>query len=188
MKKRLTITTVLAMIIVLTAPVVAARADVLLEPYDDDFYYRNSSNCVQMMQSFYTNGENGYVFLCSEPGEGNEKYSIINGETLFIQYTYNHNGEIWGVTETFLQNKKITGWIAMRQLYIIYDDSSPNLFPAKQPPGIESVNSDGNPASPVQPVEKRMWDNLFLPILSIILVTTVAVLTVVLIRVFWKKS
>jgi hypothetical protein len=102
----------------------AARADVLFEP-NNDFYTRHRNECVVLGRQFYANGEIGYVSLSAEPGSKDEGDIIENGEILDIMFTYNHNGETWGVTEIYSPDKSYdewsNGWIPMDQLLLVYD-------------------------------------------------------------------
>ena len=126
-KTKITTVVISTLLISLILPFFRVQADVLIEPYENNFYRRNSRQCVQMMRMFYTNGKNGYVYVSSEPGPGNRIYSYTNGVKLYIQYTYDHNGEIWGVIETRSGSKDpelISGWIPMEQLRAVYDQIS----------------------------------------------------------------
>jgi len=78
---------------------------------------------------FYANGENGYVSVKKEPGSRNEVAVIENGKICWIQFTYSHNGEDWGITKSYISADEIsfgdgvwvTGWIPMSQLLLAYD-------------------------------------------------------------------
>lgn len=104
-----------------------AYADVLIEP-NNDFYTRHRSECVSLNRSFYANGEGGSVSVKQEPGSNTETAVIENSEILNILFTYNDNGEIWGVTEIFSENEPYdtwpNGWIPMSQLLLVYDYAS----------------------------------------------------------------
>jgi len=106
----------------LALPPGGARADVLWEP-EDDFYNKHSDECVTVSRIFYANGEDGYVSMKKEPGARREVGKIENGETIYIQFTYNHNGESWGIAE-FTEPKSerwTSGWTPMDQLQAKYD-------------------------------------------------------------------
>jgi len=126
-KRKITAVVISVLLLSLTLPVFQVQADLLLEPWNNNFYDRNKNRCVQMMRMFYTNGEDGYVYVSSEPGPGNRIHSYTNGVKVYIQYTYDHNGEIWGVMETRTGSQDpelISGWIPMEQLRIVYDQTS----------------------------------------------------------------
>ena len=96
----------------------AARADMIAEP-KNDFYDRNSADCIYLNRSFYANGKGGSVSLKKEPGSKAETAVIENGEALYIMVTYNHKGEIWGVAQMYTRYE--TGWVPMEQLLLVYD-------------------------------------------------------------------
>ena len=96
----------------------AAVADVITAP-DNDFYNRNYADCVALQRSFYANGRNGSVSLKDKPGSKNKVVEFENGAILFIMFTYNLNGEIWGVTEIWETRK--SGWVPMDDLLLVYD-------------------------------------------------------------------
>ena len=97
---------------------ITARADIIPEP-DNDFYRRNYSVCVPLQRSFYVNGRDGSVALRTEPGSRSEIAEFENGTILFIMFTYNRNGAIWGVTEIW--ETRQNGWLPMDDLLLVYD-------------------------------------------------------------------
>ncbi|MDR1131112.1 MAG: hypothetical protein LBL15_01690 [Oscillospiraceae bacterium] len=119
MKKRCFTILLLAVWFLLLFPL-AAYADVLIEP-DNDFYTRHRDACTALRRSFYANGESGAVSVKKEPGSKTETAVIENGEVINIMFTYNHKGEIWGVTEIYTEGKRPNGWIPMDQLLLVYD-------------------------------------------------------------------
>lgn len=113
----------LAAFILLAVPL-TAYADVLVEP-NNDFYARHRDECTSLNRSFYANGEGGSVSLKKQPGSKAEVAAVENGEVLYIMFTYNHKGELWGVVELYTPDKPYnqwpTGWIPMNQLLLVYD-------------------------------------------------------------------
>jgi hypothetical protein len=103
---------------IMLIPVSTVYADVIAEP-NNDFYRRNYENCVHLGRSFYANSPDGYISIKKEPGSKSEVKRIENNEIIYIMFTYNHNGEIWGVTEIWTE--RINGWIPMEQLLLVYD-------------------------------------------------------------------
>jgi len=100
-----------------------AGADTIYEPDNDDFYTRNRSRCEQLFRDFYANSEDGQVSLRLEPGSEQIVCNIENGQILNIMFTYDNNGEIWGVTELSINptEERLTGWIPMAELLVVYD-------------------------------------------------------------------
>jgi len=114
-------------LIIMTAiiiPVFTAYADVLIEP-DNDFWRKNSNKMKHMVHNFYANGENGYVTFVVEPNSTREVFSVMNGEVVYITYTYTENGVAWGITEKNTgapdNSRWESGWVQMEQLYVMYD-------------------------------------------------------------------
>jgi len=106
----------------LAIPLLFAQADLVWEP-ENDFYNRNKSKCVSLSRGFYANGEDGYISMKREPGARREVAKLENGEILHILFTYDHNGEVWGLSE-FISPKTydwISGWGQMDQLLLVYD-------------------------------------------------------------------
>ncbi|MCL2671846.1 MAG: hypothetical protein FWF10_07405 [Clostridiales bacterium] len=102
-----------------------ARADVLIEPWDNDFYDSHRSDCVYEGRMYYANGTDGFVSFRSAPGSARETLAVENGERLFIQFTYAYEGEYWGVTEVYNDNGRPTsGWAPMEQLALVYDSTA----------------------------------------------------------------
>jgi len=121
------ITIVMLIVLVLTFPV-AALADSIAVPESNSFFMRNMENCVYMGRYFYANGEGGYVSLRSEPGSQFRGYRVENGSVLYIIYTFNSRGEIWGITEIYEEGKQRSqwqnGWVLMSELLLQYDHIS----------------------------------------------------------------
>ncbi len=123
MKKRYFTFLLLVVSLLLMFPLVA-NADVLIEP-NNDFYTRHRSECVSLNRRFYVNGESGGVSVKKEPGSKTETAVIENGGIVNIMFTYDHKGEIWGVTEISTDDKAYdkwpNGWIPMNELLLVYD-------------------------------------------------------------------
>jgi len=110
-------------IISLALPLTAG-ADVLIEPRND-FFDQHINDIVYLRRDFYVNGRNGFVSVKTEPGSTSEIAVLTNGEIHQIQYTYDHNGSIWGVFDVEAPNKPFQewqrGWVLMDDLLVVYD-------------------------------------------------------------------
>jgi len=123
MRKRTLATLLAALCILLLLPAVAA-ADVLIEPWDDDFYNSHRDECIYEGRSYYANGADGFVSFRAAPGSARETLNIENGEALFVQFTYAYRGEYWGVVEVYESGRPVSGWAPMEQLALVYDARS----------------------------------------------------------------
>jgi len=125
MIKRCFAALLLVMILVLIFPP-TALADVIIPP-PDDFFRRNSNDCVYVNRNYYANGESGLIILRTEPGSNREVAKIVNGEIVNISYTYNRNGETWGViiydTEGDFEQRR-TGWVPIAHLAPVYNSAT----------------------------------------------------------------
>ena len=114
-------TRVIAFLIILLVfspalPAPAARADMIYEP-NNEFYLQNKQACVKLDRTFIANGKDDSVSLKAKPG-ANKKISSYGNRTEFlISYTYDLNGEIWGLAEI----NNVAGWIPLSQLLLLYD-------------------------------------------------------------------
>ena len=122
--KKCCVLVLLLAICLLLIPNHVAHADVLIEP-NNDFYARHRNECASLNRSFYANGESGFISVKKEPGSNKEVTAVKNGETLYIMFTYNDNGRLWGVTDFHSPgqsyDKRLSGWIPMDQLALVYD-------------------------------------------------------------------
>ena len=125
MKKKVLPVLLLSLVLSIIFPIMRVNADVIWEP-NDDFYKRNSTRCEYLSRMFYANGDDGYITFRTEPGEGKEVERRKNGETFLIQFTYDHNGESWGVAEFDKggTSENVSGWAPMDQLLVVYDKIS----------------------------------------------------------------
>lgn len=99
---------------------VTASADLIWTP-PDDFYNTHANQCEHLSRSFYTNGVEGGVALYEKPG-GKNITVLENGVALFVSFTYEKDGTVWGVVE-YGENRE-TGWLDMKDMLLIYDNQS----------------------------------------------------------------
>lgn len=116
---------------VLTVP---AFADVIWTP-EDDFFEQHDDACTYVGRSYYANAQAGSVAVCKEPG-GKELASAANGAEFYVSFTYDLDGDAWGVVEYDVNDgtdkwlgwktgkKSGTGWVKMDDLLVIYDQQS----------------------------------------------------------------
>lgn len=95
-----------------------ALADVLVEP-NNNFYYRNSGDCVRVQRYFVVSTKYGQASVRTAPGAVTEIKTIPDGQTVFIDSIYDHKGVLWGVILNV--NNDENGWVSMNQLLVIYD-------------------------------------------------------------------
>jgi len=114
----------LVLAVVILLPYATALADVLVEP-DDSFYRKNSNRMRVVNRSFYANGESGYITLVREPNSSREVLSLENGKHIYIMFSYDDNGTVWGVAEINISETEtrryVTGWVQMSQLHPVYN-------------------------------------------------------------------
>ena len=121
MIKRVSILFMLAVCFLFLLPL-TARADVIVGP-DNDFYTRHWNDCTYLGRRFYTNGEAGFVSITRAPGSKTEIAAFENGVIILIQFTYNHEGQLWGASLMW-DSEVPDGWIPMDQLLVVYDHIS----------------------------------------------------------------
>lgn len=107
----------------LLTPALVTLLEVSVEP-PNSFYSRHSKQCLFLGESFYANGEIGYVSVKKAPDSKKEVAAVKNGEVLFISFLYRHDGEIWGLTVASEADEPASGWLPMAQLMTVYDYSS----------------------------------------------------------------
>lgn len=120
------------MIFLLLLPMYTVYADVIFEP-NDDFYESHRKSCVYVNRQFATNGEDGYVKVYTSPESGLLVGAIKNQSKANITYTYDKDGEEWGIIyyssdesdELYIDGVRgKTGWILMNDMILVYDSRS----------------------------------------------------------------
>ena len=132
MSKRLT----LALLMTLTALFIApatAHGDVITYEYpplppETEFYEQNSAACEEVSLGLTVESEEGFVSVLEEPGTGKELAQIPNEDYLFINHTYELEGELWGnalVKDWQSQDgESFYGWVPISQLIPLYTTAS----------------------------------------------------------------
>ena len=117
MKKSVWILAVAVSWILWTLPV---KADVIWEPYNDNFYMDNSGDCEYINRSYTANGPDGEVIVYKSPENPTVVTTWENGFTAHIYYVYtDKKGNEWGIYEDHQNN--ISGWVPMAYMTVVYD-------------------------------------------------------------------
>ena len=97
--------------------VMPVSADVIFLP-EDDFYTRNSEDCIPVERNFIATETAHSV---NEPGSEHVMGKAEIGDKVYISYTYeDKNGVVWGL----ISYSEISGWIPMGYLEVVYDNTS----------------------------------------------------------------
>lgn len=117
MKKSVWILAVAVSWILWTLPV---KADVIWEPYNDNFYMDHSGDCEYINRSYTANGPDGEVIVYKSPENPTVVTTWENGFTAHIYYVYtDKKGNEWGIYEDHQNN--ISGWVPMAYMTVVYD-------------------------------------------------------------------
>lgn len=112
---------------------VLVRADVIWEPYEDDFYSKHYEECEHVSADYLTNGEEGYVTVYLSPESSKEVAKIMNGVSFNVSFTWqDKDGTVWGIIE--LENYETKdgesvaagedfGWVSLKHMAKVYDNS-----------------------------------------------------------------
>lgn len=119
---------VLMLAVVMAAALVApAFADVMWEPYDNDFYETHREECTNENRSYLANGADGYVTLKTAPDSLTEAVNVANGNSLYVGYIWQRNGsDRWAVCDYSVLDENgswtwYSGWVPLSDLALIYD-------------------------------------------------------------------
>ena len=117
MKKSLRILTVILCWMMFVLPV---SADVIWEPYNDDFFdkYKDSS---QLVKRYYTaSGPENKVIVYKSPENPSVVATWENGQEVYIYYTWtDEKGIEWGMYYNGETDE--TGWMPMEYMEVVYD-------------------------------------------------------------------
>ena len=103
-------------LMMLTALVIPASADVIVEP-SNLFYATHREECEYLRVRYYlTNSDAGYVYLYQSPDNALTVSSYPNGEQVALTWLYiSPEGEEWGLVADE------SGWLRLSDLSLIYD-------------------------------------------------------------------
>ncbi len=120
MKRKMTLILAVLLLFALAVP---ALADVIAEPWGNDFFHDHRKEATLEGRYYYANGPQGFVTLYREP-EGKRIATLANGEAYFIQFLIQWKGT-WGVMEIYQEDGGIvSGWVPMAQMAEQYDSVS----------------------------------------------------------------
>ena len=99
-----------------------AYADAVVYP-NNNFMRRHLDDCKPHNRSYYANGSKGYTAFRREPGSFFTVGVKPNGEVVFISYTYEYHGSLWGIA--YMQYGDDDGaWLKMDELVEVYDSDA----------------------------------------------------------------
>lgn len=119
--------------LILCCAAAPAMADVIWEPYVDDFYVSHIEECEYVNGTYLVNSVDGYLPVYESPQSGTQTAVFANGVEIYVGFTWtDESGKIWGVVvfETGPDNSATsvwyngeTGWVEMAQLTRLYDEN-----------------------------------------------------------------
>ena len=117
MKKVMRILTVILCWMIFVLPV---SADVIWEPYNDDFYEKYRVSCQLVNRNYTTDGPEGKVIVYKSPENPSVVATWENGHVANIYYTWtDEKGIVWGMNNNWETNE--TGWMPMEYMDVVYD-------------------------------------------------------------------
>ena len=106
------------------------KADLIWEPYEDDFYSKNYQDCKHVGADYITNGEAGYVTVYKAPDSSKEVAKFMNGKRFFVSFSWeDKGGNVWGVIEMnprgieegeYIRDGITLGWVCMTDMAKVY--------------------------------------------------------------------
>ena len=97
---------------------ISAKADVIAEPYGDDFYNHHKYDCQYDGSMYCANGPDGQVTLYISPVDSTIVGTVKNGDNLCVDYLYEADGVIWGLVEYHE-----SGWVPMPYMDHVYGEN-----------------------------------------------------------------
>lgn len=97
------------------------RADVIWEPYEDEFYWEHVEEMNYVNRVYIANGPDGKVIMYESPLSNRQVTVWENGAEAYISFTYtDRDGIVWGVYD----EGSINGWVPMEYMVVRYDSLS----------------------------------------------------------------
>lgn len=117
MKKMMRIWMVVLCWMIFVLPV---SADVIWEPYNDDFYDKYRESCQLVNRNYTADGPEDKVIVYKSPENPSVVATWENGHVANIYYTWtDEKGIVWGMYNNWETNE--TGWMPMEYMDVVYD-------------------------------------------------------------------
>ncbi len=100
--------------------VLPVSADVIWEPYNDDFYEKYRESCQLVNRNYTADGPENKVIVYKSPENPTVVTTWENGHLANIYYTWtDENGTVWGMYNDWESNEN--GWVPMEYMDVVYD-------------------------------------------------------------------
>lgn len=109
----------LAALLLCASLIVPAAADVLWEPFDNDYYMNDYDNCL-VVARIYGVPEGMTVSLYESPEGGEQLATLEAGTRVYVGFSKTVDGQVWGVGYP-LGDWKNEGWFRLGRLQLEYD-------------------------------------------------------------------
>ena len=111
---------VLFLVLLLCSLVLPVSADILWEPYDNSYYMNNDDDCTSVARTYYV-PEGSTVNFYKNPNGGTLITTAEAGTRIYVGFSKEVNGEIWGVGYP-LGQFDVEGWFRLGRLQLEYDN------------------------------------------------------------------
>lgn len=96
------------------------RADLIWEPYDDNFYTKNRESCQYINRNYTADGPGNKVIVYKSPENPTVLETWENGHVAHIYYTWTDKSDtVWGMYNNWETDE--TGWVPMAYMDVVYD-------------------------------------------------------------------
>lgn len=97
-------------------------ADVIAEPFGDEFYEKHVTDMNYINTIFYVNAPDGELAVYKSPEDYTVVTTLENGTTIFVSHEYiDKENHAWCVVDLHLEG--ITGWVPKEYLYERYSSA-----------------------------------------------------------------
>lgn len=130
----------LLVLLLLCSFVLPVSADILWEPFDNNYYTNNYDDCTTVARKYYV-PEGSTVNFYKNPEGGALIATVEAGTRIYVGFSKEVNGEVWGVGYP-LGQFETEGWFRLGRLQLEYDSE---LFMEEHRDAItaETVSFDG---------------------------------------------
>ena len=120
-RKLLALLTAMLLMVTMVTP---AFADIIWEPYGDNFYEKHRDECSYHDRCYLANGEKGYVTVKTSPDSLGDVTNIANGTRFFVVHLWTgKDGAQWGVGYPAGEFDSV-GWVKLSEMAMVYDHIS----------------------------------------------------------------